>query len=145
MKISISCDHAGLKLKDALVVRLREHGYDIVDHGTYTGDSVDYPDYAKLTCLDVQAKRSEFGILICHTGIGMSIYANKFRGLRAALVTNLESASLTRRHNNSNILCLAGAYTTVEDALSYALVFLSEKFEGGRHERRVNKIMDEER
>ncbi len=144
MKISIASDHGGFDLKEPLVQFLKELGHDVVDHGCYSKERVDYPDYAKNVCEDMQKGKSDFGILVCYTGIGMSIYANKFKGIRAALVCNLENAYLTRQHNNSNVLCLSGKDTRIEDAKAYIKVFLSEQFEGGRHENRVNKITEKE-
>jgi len=145
MKISIASDHGGFELKSWLVDALKEKGFEVLDRGTPSIERVDYPDYAKFVCEDIQNGVCEFGVLICVTGIGMSIYANKFKGIRAALVTNLESAYLTRQHNNSNIICLSGKFTSKEDALKYVEVFVSEKFEGGRHSRRVNKIIEKEK
>lgn len=139
MRISIGCDHGGYTLKE-LVVRNLQKKYEVVDYGCYDLESCDYPDFAKKVANDVSTKESEFGILICTTGIGMSITANKFKDVRAALVTNLESAHLTRMHNNSNVICLGAKFTPFEDAMEYIDAFLTEEFEGGRHQRRVDKI-----
>lgn len=139
MRISIGCDHGGYTLKE-LVVRNLQKKYEVVDYGCYDLESCDYPDFAKKVANDVSTKASNFGILICTTGIGMSITANKFKDVRAALVTNLESAHLTRMHNNSNVICLGAKFTPFEDAMEYIDAFLTEEFEGGRHLRRVNKI-----
>lgn len=139
MKISIGSDHGGFSLKQQLISYL-QNKYEIVDHGCYNLDSCDYPVFAKKVANDVANKESDFGILICTTGIGMSITANKFKGVRAALVTNLESANLTRMHNNSNIICLGAKFTPYEDAVKFVDAFLTQNFEGGRHLRRVNQI-----
>lgn len=139
MKISIGSDHGGFSLKQQLISYL-QNKYEIVDHGCYNLDSCDYPVFAKKVAKDVANKESNFGILICTTGIGMSITANKFKGVRAALVTNLESANLTRMHNNSNIICLGAKFTPYEEAVKFVDAFLTQSFEGGRHLRRVNQI-----
>ena len=139
MKISIGCDHGGFNLKEQ-VVKYLEQKYEVVDYGCFDLSSVDYPVYAKQVASDVSNKVSEFGVLICTTGIGMSICANKFKGVRAALVTNEESAHLTRMHNNSNIICMGAKFTPYEEAIKYLDAFLTEQFEGGRHQRRVDQI-----
>lgn len=139
MRISIGSDHGGFNLKEQ-VVKYLETKYDVVDYGCQNLDSCDYPVYAKKVASDVSNKQSDFGVLICTTGIGMSITANKFKNVRAALVTNIESAHLTRMHNNSNVICLGAKFTTYDEAISYIEAFLNEKFEGGRHERRVSLI-----
>lgn len=145
MKISIASDHGGYELKTLIVKYLRSKGHEVTDHGCPSIERVDYPDYAKFVCEDMQQNRCDYGVLICWTGIGMSIYANKFCGIRAALVTNLESAHLTRQHNNSNILCLSGKFTKPEDAYQYVDAFLCETFLGGRHQRRIDKITEKEK
>ena len=139
MKISIGCDHGGFNLKEQ-VVKYLEEKYEVVDYGCFDLSSVDYPVYAKQVASDVSNKVSDFGVLICTTGIGMSICANKFKGVRAALVTNEESAHLTRMHNNSNIICMGAKFTPYEEAIKYLDAFLNEQFEGGRHQRRVDQI-----
>ncbi len=141
MKISIGCDHGGFNLKEQVKTYL-EKKYEVKDYGCFNLDSCDYPDFAKQVSKDVANNISEFGILICTTGIGMSICANKFKGVRAALVTNIESAHLTRMHNNSNVICLGAKFTPYENAIEYIDAFLTEQFEGGRHQRRVDKIED---
>ncbi len=139
MKISIGCDHGGFELKEK-VVKYLESKYEVVDYGCYSLESCDYPVFAKKVANDVSTGESEFGILICTTGIGMSITANKFANVRAALVTNIESAHLTRMHNNSNVICMGAKFTPYEEAIKYVDAFLNEKFEGGRHQRRVDQI-----
>lgn len=145
MKISIASDHGGYELKNKIIEYLNNKGYQVFDRGCPSIERVDYPDYAKFVCVDVQNNNCEFGILVCTTGIGMSIYANKFVGIRAALVTNVDSAHLTRQHNNSNVICLGAKYTKPLDAYQYIEVFLSEKFEGGRHQQRLDKITEKEK
>ncbi|MGD9604795.1 MAG: ribose 5-phosphate isomerase B [Bacilli bacterium] len=144
MIISIACDHGGFPLKAPLVSYLQEKGYQILDRGCYSLDRVDYPEFAKEVCKDITSKKATYGILICTTGIGMSIYANKWKGIRAALVTNLESAHLSRQHNDSNVITMGAKFTEFNDAILYVEAFVNEKFEGGRHERRVCMIIDKE-
>ncbi|HBP25581.1 MAG TPA: ribose 5-phosphate isomerase B [Acholeplasmatales bacterium] len=144
MIISIASDHGGFALKSQLIGKLSELNHQVIDRGCFGLDRVDYPQYAKPVCEDVQNNRCDFGVLICTTGIGMSIYANKFKGIRAALVTNLESARLARQHNNANIITMGARFTDLNAALTYVEAFGTEKFEGGRHERRVCMISDKE-
>lgn len=145
MKVSIASDHGGFELKDWLVGYLTKQGHEVFDRGCPSIERVDYPDYAKFVCEDMQKGVCDYGVLVCYTGIGMSIYANKFHGIRAALVTNLESAYLTRQHNNSNIICLSGKFTAKSDAEKYVDAFLGEGFQGGRHLNRINKITEKEK
>lgn len=140
MKISIGADHGGFKLKAELISFLKNSGHSVIDHGTNSADSVDYPDYARPVAHDILEKRADFGVLICGSGIGISIAANRFAGIRAALVTRKEHALLARQHNNANIIALGGRFTTIEEAEEYITLFLSTPFEGGRHEKRVCKI-----
>lgn len=140
MKLSIGSDHGGFLLKQQVIDYLKKQNHEVIDYGCNSLDSCDYPLFAKEVAKDVSLEKVDFGILICTTGIGMSITANKFKGVRAALVTNLESAKLTRMHNNSNVICLGAKFTPYEDAIKFIDAFLNEKFEGGRHERRVSLI-----
>lgn len=141
MRISIGCDHGGYNLKEQVVKYLEsKQDIEVVDYGCYNLDSCDYPVFAKKVADDVSSNKSTFGILICTTGIGMSITANKFKNVRAALVTNIESAHLTRMHNNSNVICLGAKFTPYEEAIEYIDAFITEQFEGGRHQRRVDQI-----
>lgn len=141
MRISIGCDHGGYNLKEQVVKYLEsKQDIEVVDYGCYNLDSCDYPVFAKKVANDVSNGESTFGILICTTGIGMSITANKFNNVRAALVTNIESAHLTRMHNNSNVICLGAKFTPYEEAIKYIDAFITEQFEGGRHQRRVDQI-----
>ncbi len=141
MKLSIGSDHAGYDLKKQIFEYLQKEGHVVIDQGTYNKDSVDYPDFAEWVVKDVQNKEADYGILVCYTGIGMSMAANKARGIRAALVGKVEDAVLTREHNNANVLCLSAKNTSVEDAFEIIKAFLSTGFAGGRHERRVEKVM----
>ena len=141
MKISVGFDHGALPLRESLMQHLGDRGFEIIDHGTKTNDSVDYPDYASKVARDVSEGRAEAGILCCTTGIGMSLTANKFRNIRAAVVHFEDEAALTRKHNHSNIICLGAMHTTPYEAKRLVDIFLDTPFEkGGRHERRVDKI-----
>ncbi len=138
MKIAIASDHAGFRLKNILKSHFKEHDFN--DVGTHSEDSCDYPDFARLAGEEVAAGRADAGIVICGTGIGISIAANKVKGVRAALCTNEFMAEMSRRHNNANVLAL-GARVIGEDlAVRIAEVWLNTGFDGGRHERRVEKI-----
>jgi len=136
VKIIIGSDHAGFDLKEAL----KESFDGMVDVGTYSEDSVDYPDFAARVARAVSSGEFERGILICGSGVGMSIVANKFSGIRAALCTDTDTARMSRMHNDANILVLAGRRTDVETAAAIVKVWLDTPFEGGRHKRRLDKI-----
>lgn len=140
MKLGIASDHAGFDLKETLKEYLIGQGHEVIDFGTESKDSVDYPDYAKKLTKSVVEGESEFGIGICGTGIGMNIACNKQKGIRAALCSDPLSASLTRRHNNANVLNLGARIIGVELAINIVENFLNEEFEAGRHLNRVNKI-----
>ena len=140
--IAIACDHGGLDIKNAIIEDLKKKGIEYIDLGTNTADSVDYPVYAKKVCTEITEGRCEKGILCCGTGIGMSIAANKVRGIRAAVLSDEFSAEMTRRHNNSNVLCLGGRVINEEKAVKLADIFLNTPFEGGRHEKRVSMLED---
>lgn len=142
MKIAIASDHAGYNLKEEIKKHLAEKNIEFIDYGTNSCDSVDYPDFAYPAATSVRDHQTDFGILVCYTGIGMSITANKVRGIRAALVENLDAAKLTREHNNANVLCLSAKDLSLDGALKIVDTFLNTTFLGGRHERRVNKIME---
>lgn len=141
MKIAIGCDHGGLEHKNAIVAHLKERGFEVKDSGIYENHSVDYPDIAVKVCADIVTGECERGILVCGTGIGMSLAANKVKGIRAAAVSEHFSAKYTRLHNNSNVLCLGGRVIGVGTALELVDLFVDTEFEGGRHETRVNKVM----
>ena len=140
MKIAIGCDHGGLDHKNAIVEHLKNRGFEVKDSGIYENHSVDYPDIAVKVCKDITSGECELGILVCGTGIGMSLAANKVKGIRAAAVSEHFSAKYTRLHNNSNILCLGGRVIGVGTALELADLFVDTEFEGGRHEARIAKI-----
>lgn len=140
MKIAIGSDHAAFELKEKVKEYLTNKGIEIVDCGTYSIESVDYPDYAKKVAEKITSKDCELGILLCGTGIGMSIAANKIKGIRAALCLFPDMASYARRHNNANILVLPGRLMGIELAKWTVEAFLNSAFEGGRHERRIKKI-----
>jgi ribose 5-phosphate isomerase B len=141
MKIAIGADHAGFSLKEGLREALTKKGLEIVDFGTASSESTDYPDYAEKVANAVASGEVERGILVCSTGVGMSIAANKVHGVRAALAYNTEEVGLTRAHNDANVLAFGAKYTGIEQAKEMVDVFLETPFDGGRHERRVNKMM----
>ncbi len=145
MKIVIGCDHGGLEHKNAIAQHLIERGFEVIDHGIYENHSVDYPDIAVKVCADIVDGKADKGILVCGTGIGMSIAANKVKGIRAAACSEHFSAKFTRLHNDSNILCLGGRVIGVGTAIELADLFVDTEFEGGRHANRVDKIMAIER
>lgn len=146
MRIAIGADHAGFELKEHLKRVLAADGYDVEDLGTHDTASTDYPDYAAKVAREVVQGKADRGILVCMTGMGMTMAANKVRGIRAALATNPEEVALTRKHNNANVLAFSERYTKPEEADEMARIFLNTDFEsGGRHERRVNKMMALER
>ncbi len=136
-KTVIACDHAGNEMKDAIIRFLKEKGYEVEDFGCDGSQSVNYPDYAQLVCKAVQEKKAPLGILVCGTGIGMSMAANKHKGIRAALCENPFSAEMTRRHNDANVICLGARVLTVEKALELVDIFMATPYEGGRHDARV--------
>ena len=140
MKIAIGCDNGGLEHKNAIAEHLRERGFEVKDFGIYEQRSVDYPEIALKVAKSVAEKENELGILVCGTGIGMSLAANKVKGIRAAAVSEHFSAKYTRLHNNSNILCLGGRVIGVGTALELADIFVDTQFEGGRHQRRIDMI-----
>jgi ribose 5-phosphate isomerase B len=142
MKIAIGCDHGGYKLKEAVKSHVADLGHQIEDFGCFDENSVDYPPIAAKAAHSVADGNNDYGILICSTGIGISICANKVDGIRAALCTDRHCAEMTRRHNNANILCLGGHVVTTETAIRIVDVFLSTDFEGGRHQRRIDLITD---
>ena len=141
MRIAVGCDHRGLQLKQSVKMLLVGAGYSYEDFGCYTTDSVDYPDTAQKIAKAVASGNFKIGILICNTGIGMSIAANKVKGIRAALCHNASNACQARQHNDANILCL-GAEEAAERMSEIIGAFLTCEFEGGRHQHRLNKIRD---
>jgi ribose 5-phosphate isomerase B len=141
MKIALATDHAGYDFKEGLQAYLKEKGYDVQDLGTYSKDSVDYPDYAARVGKYVVEKQATFGILVCGSGIGMSIAANKIHGIRAALCHDLYTARMARAHNDANVLVLPSRLIALAIASEMTELFLNTPFEGGRHAGRVDKIM----
>ncbi len=139
-KLSIASDHAGFKLKEKIIKRLKKKKIIVIDLGPNTHDPVDYPDFAKKVARSVASKKSQIGILVCGSGTGMAMSANKIKKIRAAVCYNKASTSLSRKHNNANILALGSRLTKNSTALTLVNVFLSTKFEGGRHLRRVKKV-----
>ncbi len=145
MKISIGSDHAGFELKEHVKKYLESKGIEVVDEGTYSSDSVDYPVYAKKVVKDMQNKAVDYGILICGTGLGMSITANKFKNIYAALCLYPTMAKYARMHNNANVLVMAGRLMGPTLAEETVDTFLSTNFEGGRHQRRIDEIKEIEK
>ena len=139
-KIPISCDHGGFDMKEFLRIKLEKLGYVINDMGTYSGDSVDYPDFIHPLAKAVNDGEFETGIILCGSGNGAQMTANKYSGVRAALCWTPEQAELARKHNNANIIALPGRFISNDMAIEMALKFLNTEFEGGRHQRRVEKI-----
>lgn len=141
-KIVMASDHAGFELKNTLVQLLKDDGYNVEDAGTYSKDSCDYPMYAEKACNYMLDGNAELCILVCGTGIGMSMAANKVKGIRAACCSDTYSAKFTRLHNNANVLCMGARVVGEGLAYEIAKVFLDTEFEGGKHLRRVNMISD---
>ena len=140
MKLSITSDHAGIELKKILKEYLENKGYEVIDFGPFSTDSVDYPDYAKKLTSSVVSGETQYGIGICGTGIGMNIACNKQKGIRAALCSDPLSASLTRQHNNANVLNLGARIIGDELAKNIVDNFLNSEFEAGRHQKRIDKL-----
>ena len=140
MKIAFGADHGGLELKNHLLSFVKSLGHEVIDYGTYTKDSCDYPDYAYPAALAIKNKEADYAIVVCTTGIGVSIVANKVQGVRCSLVTNVEDAILTKEHNNSNCLAFGAKNVSLELAEEIVDAWLSTDFAGGRHEKRVSKI-----
>jgi ribose 5-phosphate isomerase B len=140
MKIAIGADHAGFELKEKIKAHLQKQGHELTDEGTVSNESVDYPDFAAKVAHDVKERRTDFGVLVCGSGIGMAISANKVHGIRATTLNNVTEAQLSREHNNANVATLGARFVKEEDALQIVETFLSTPFAGGRHEKRVEKI-----
>lgn len=140
MQLYIGSDHAGFEMKEALQKYLKANGYSVEDKGTFNPDSVDYPDFAHAVALDVEKNQGSLGILLCGSANGVCITANKHKGIRAALCWTEEIAKLARQHNNANIICIPARFVSQQDAEAMLKVFLKTEFEGGRHQRRVEKI-----
>lgn len=145
MKIALGADHAGFELKEKIKQHLVASGIEVQDKGTHSGDSVDYPDFARKVGEDVVAKRADLGILVCGTGIGMSMSANKVAGIRAANVSTEFEAQMAREHNDANVLAIGGRIVAFGLADEIVALWLSTAFEGGRHQRRVDQIAEIEK
>lgn len=143
--IAIGCDHGGFELKNHVIKHLQDKGYEVKDYGTYSEESVDYPDCAKPVCEAVISGEAENGILFCGTGIGISMAANKYKGIRAALCSDVYSAKMTKQHNNANIICMGGRVIGRELAFMIVDAWLETEFEGGRHANRIAKIHEIEK
>lgn len=145
MKISIACDHGAFELKERLKAHLAEQGHQVTDCGTHSADSCDYPDFGIAAARLVAEGACDRGVVLCTTGIGMSMTANKVKGVRCALCHETLSAEMTRRHNDANVLAMGAGVTGGNLAERILDVFLSTEFEGGRHQRRIDKMMEAER
>ena len=139
-KISLASDHAGFTLKETIKKKLIKNKVKVLDFGPYNKDKVDYPDYAKKVARNISSKKTNMGILVCGSGTGMAMSANKLRKIRAAVCYNSVSTRLSRTHNNANILALGSRLTKKREAMKLVNIFLSTKFEGGRHLKRIKKI-----
>lgn len=140
MRVALGADHAGVALRADVMARLTARGVEIEDFGTLSDESVDYPDYAAKVAEAVASGRVDYGVLVCGTGLGMAIAANKVPGIRAVAVIDMESTRLARQHNDANVLALGARVTPKDDLLTIVDTFLDTPFEGGRHQRRVDKI-----
>ncbi len=140
MKIAVGSDHGGFALKTAVAAHLKGRGYEVLDMGTYSEESVDYPIYGKKTAEAVASGEADLGVVCCGTGIGIGIAANKVHGIRCATITNEYMAEMTKRHNNANMIALGGRVLEVEHALKLVDIWLDTDFEGGRHQRRIDML-----
>ena len=138
--IAIGCDHAGFPYKEGIINYLTSNGYTVKDCGTSSLDSVDYPDYVHPLAQSIESGESAMGVLICGSGNGVCITANKHQQIRAAMVWRADISALSRQHNNANVICIPARFITLEEAVNFVHVFLHTEFEGGRHATRVNKI-----
>ena len=140
LPIAIGCDHAGFDYKTRIVDWLKQEGWQVNDLGTHSPASVDYPDYTHPLAISVEKLESAFGILICGTGNGVCMTANKHQGVRAGLCWSTEVAKLVRQHNNANIICIPARFVALSDALDMIAIFMATEFEAGRHQNRINKM-----
>ncbi len=140
MKISIGNDHAGPDYKSAIVAFLTSRGHEVINHGTDSFDSVDYPDFGHPVATDVESGKADLGIVICGSGNGIAMTVNKHQGIRAALCWTKEISALARQHNNANVVSIPARFTSIQQAVEIVETFLNTEFEGGRHQNRVNKI-----
>jgi len=139
-RIALGADHAGFQYKEELKNWLEKNGYSVKDFGTFTSESADYPDFAHLVAKSVEDKEFDLGLLVCGSGNGVAMTANKHQGIRAAICWNEELAALARQHNDANVLCIPARHIAIELAIKILDRFLHSSFEGGRHQRRVDKI-----
>ena len=144
-RIAVGADHAGFQVKERVKEELQKEGFEVIDFGTHTTDSVDYPDYARLVAQSVSQAESNRGILVCGTGIGMAITANKFRGIRAATCNDTYTARMAAEHTDANVLCVGARVVDGEHAIAIVREWLKTKFGGGRHQRRIDKISEIDR
>ena len=140
IEVAIGCDHAGFAIKESVIRKLKKLGFFVHDFGTYSSDSTDYPDYVHPGAKMVESGKAKFAVFICGSGNGVSMTANKYQNVRAALCWKVNLAALARQHNNANVLCIPQRFVSKKMALNMVNAFFSTEFEGGRHERRVNKI-----
>lgn len=140
MIIVIGCDHAGFPYKDAILKKLKKEGHEVIDHGTFSEDSVDYPDFVHSAVAELETGKASLGILLCGSGNGVAMTANKHQHIRAALCWKKQLAELARQHNNANVVCIPVRFVSKKLALGIVSSFIESDFEGGRHLRRVNKI-----
>ena len=144
-RIALGADHAGYPVKDRIKEALQKEGYEVLDFGTHAADSVDYPDFARLVAKSVSQADVDRGILVCGTGIGMAVTANKFRGIRAATTNDTYTARMAAEHTNANVLCIGARVVDADHAVAIVKEWLKTKFGGGRHQRRIDKITELER
>lgn len=140
MQFSIGNDHAGVEYKEAIVTYLKNKGHEVINHGTDTEDSVDYPDFIHPVAQDVSSKKASLGIIICGSGNGASMTANKYQDIRSALCWTKEIVALARQHNNANVLSLPARFISIPQAIAMVEVYINTDFEGGRHQGRIDKI-----
>ena len=140
MKIALAADHGGFEMKNKIAQYLKSKNFDVVDLGTNSADSVDYPDFAQKVVQKLLKGEADLGILVCGTGIGISIAANRHKGIRAALLYDDYVAKVAKEHNNANVLCFGGRTMNIDDVLKRIDIFLDAKYEGGRHDRRLCKL-----
>lgn len=139
-QIAIGCDHAGYELKMAVIAGLKKEGFEVMDFGTHSTESIDYPDYGHPVADLVEKDKNIIGIVICGSGNGINMTVNKHQGIRSALCWNKEIAALARQHNNANVLALPARFISIEEGLEMVNTFLNTEFEGGRHQNRIDKI-----
>src|SRR6056300_1914311 len=140
MKIAIGCDHAGVEVKSAIIELLEGKGHSMIDKGPFSTESVDYPDYGHQVAEAVESKEADLGVVICGSGNGINMTVNKHQGIRGALCWTPEIAALARQHNDANIVAIPARFLSIDDAKLIVSEFLTQEFEGGRHQRRVGKI-----